>query len=108
MRWWNDEHMGIYTPSTHTGGLSENGMHWWNDGHMGIMHPCNAPNLRPFCRGVLPLFRHIALTDRRSLKIIEIQRVLLRFNKDAAASPPSSQTYPIETGSPGTEQHQVA
>ena len=75
-------------------------MHWWNDGHMGIMHPCNAPNLRPFCRGVLPLFRHIALTVRRSLKIIEIQRVLLRFNKDAAASPPSSQTYPIETGSP--------
>ena len=47
MRWWNDEHMGIYTPSTHTGGLSENGMHWWNDEHMGIMHPCNAPNLRP-------------------------------------------------------------
>ena len=39
-------------------------MHWWNDGHMGIMQPCNAPNLRPFCRGVLPLFRHIALTGR--------------------------------------------
>ena len=64
MRWWNDEHMGIYTPSTQTGGLSENGMHWCNDEHMGIMHPCNAPNLRPLCRGALPLFRHIALTGR--------------------------------------------
>ena len=31
--------MGIYTPSTQTGGLSENGMHWWNDEHMGIYTP---------------------------------------------------------------------
>ena len=51
-------------PSTHTGGLSEDGMRWWNDGHMGIMHLCNAPNLRPFCRGALPLSRHTALTGR--------------------------------------------
>ena len=55
---------------------------------MGIMHPCNAPNLRPLCRGALPLFRHIALTGRRGLKTIETQRVLLRFNKGAAASSP--------------------
>ena len=54
----------IYARSTQTDGLSENGMHWWNDEHMGIMHPCNAPNLRPLCRGALPLFRHIALTGR--------------------------------------------
>ena len=26
-------------PSTHTGGLSEDGMRWWNDEHMGITHP---------------------------------------------------------------------
>ncbi len=39
MRWWNDEHMGIYAPSTHTGGLSEDGMRWWSDEHMGITHP---------------------------------------------------------------------
>ena len=51
-------------PSTHTGGLSEDGMRWWNDGHMEIMHLCNAPNLRPLCRRALPLFRHIALTGR--------------------------------------------
>ena len=26
-------------PSTHTGGLSEDGMRWWNDEHMGITPP---------------------------------------------------------------------
>lgn len=26
-------------PSTHTGGLSGNGMRWWSDEHMGITHP---------------------------------------------------------------------
>ena len=36
MRWWNDEHMGIYAPSTQTGGLSENGMHWWTMSTWGL------------------------------------------------------------------------
>ena len=26
-------------PSTHMGGLSEDGMRWWNDEHMGITPP---------------------------------------------------------------------
>ena len=56
MRWWNDEHMGIYAPSTQTGGLSENGMHWWTMSTWGLCTYVIRPIYARFVEGRCPYF----------------------------------------------------